>query len=467
MSDPAKFTPRLYYGRAWRLLRGDLLIFVVKMIASGLGSAVWLLSLGFIALIVLIHLGRALDLAPSILAMGEMLPRAATQAVSRPGLLPGAAGILLGSWALTVCIDALTMSAVWGLIARRIHEARAFAALAAPSDRPRRHPRARSAGALMGLASHHFVRALKLQLMSLVVRATLTALAVLLLIGVWSATTGHGALASAPAWARAIAWALPVTLWCALAILVRLTLALAAAPLMLERAGVGESLLEAAVVVSRRFVDLYRLFVFGAGLLLVPLLGYWLVLILSNFAADTPALMPVLAIARIFGDLLLAASIATLSVLFYAVLFLYFDGLNHGLLFVHGMTHDTPNARDATASGAARPLLPRPGTAMTRPNTLEDYLPREYPNIVAIDEITARPLPAPPADDALVEPSDDLFDELFDDTSDDIPGDLTDDSAGDLRDDSRDDSADDSADSEPNARPADLDSPDSDRDETP
>jgi hypothetical protein len=388
-----KFDPKFHYREAWRLLKNDLLVFLFKL-ASDLGrAALWFASVSLIGLSVVIAIRGSIDAS-----MPQLVAQLARH-LSRPAFLIGVGGLLAATWALSLCVDSLALSGIWGVFEQRVrgdaHSNESFGGrlIAGISD-------------LLRNTTRHFPRVLGLQIIGLAAQTIVALLGAMTLAGVLLATTRNGAFADASVWTRALLWALPCTMLGAFGLLVRLCVELAAAPLIIDGHSPGRAIFEAAKVVTRRFVELYRLLLFAATLLLLPLSLYWVVFIVQSLVAELPAMGPALVLFRLAADLALFVSSGIIAVLFKGALFVYYHRLVYRSQIAYyrpSMSRDavlmendkmTDIRRTSRIRSVTLPGLDSQNPArvdMTANTNLDDFLPGEYANIVSLDEIISTP----------------------------------------------------------------------------
>lgn len=360
-----KFDPKVYFWGAWHLIKQDLFIFAWKLVADAARAVISVATLVVLGVVLFVGLTGALA-APAGPIVGFELFIAD---LATPQFVIGAVGLLFCSWLVGLTIDVLTLSGIWGTFAQGAR------------GKPIRRFRT-----FFSSLSKRFPAVLSLRITTLAAQGIVGLLGLMVLVGVWGATTGDGTFAESSVWTRALLWATPLTLMAGFAALVRLTMEVAAAPLILERRSLGDAIATAAELVTRRFAQVYRLVIVAAGLLLVPLFFYWGVLIFQNLTLDMPELAPLTGMLRLVGEVVLFVTTGAIAVMFYGALFLYYA-------VEMGMIDEIPKGNRNTGKTrrldrAARRGTPNPGRVpFDRHTTIEELLPDEYPNIMTVDEV--------------------------------------------------------------------------------
>ncbi len=427
------FDPKAYYYAAWHIVKNDISLLVWKLAADFVRTVVTLGTLAFLMVVLAVQFRSVLDDAPDpIVAVDNFAASLAT-----PGFLIGAAGVVFCAWLLSLMVEVLALSGVWGALAegargRRIRPFRTFFA---------------------NLTSH-FPGVLALRITTMAAHLAMVLLGASLVIAI-ATMTGSASMADASVWLKGVLWAAPLTLLAGLVALIRLTMEIAAAPLIIEGRTLGDSILQGAVLVTRKFAQIYRLLLVAATLLLIPLFFYWGVLIFSNLTMNTPQLAPLVAIMRLAGEAFLFASAGVLAVAFYGALFVYYahqmgmiDKLPGDDDDANDTGNDDDNARQPDRSAAAgRPAHLGGGGGMPQgpedsriefdeETSLEELLPDEYPNIIPLKDVlggskadeartdeNARTDDGEPADDSGDEPAD----QQVEDTEPPLEGDKSED----------------------------------------
>lgn len=364
------FDGKPYFWAAWDVLKQDVFLIVFKFAADLLRGATVLGAVAFLAAILAFQFGGALEAdAGPVAGLTALAERLAS-----PAAIIGTVGLLFCAGLVALMIEVLVLSGVWNAFAR---------GACGENVRPLR--------TFFSGLSRHFPGVLGLRVCTIAAQITVGLLAVTVLVSIHSATTGAGAFADTSVWMRGFLWAAPLTLTGALALLVRLTMEVAAAPLVLARKPLGASILEAAGLVTRRFVPIYRLLIVAATLMLVPLVLYWGLAMLQNVGLVIPQLAPLLGLLRLAGDVMLYVSAGLVALLFYGALF-FFYARHRGLIDElpggrgdseegESAGHRLAHLKRSTDAAAQRGRGLEPGAS------LEDLLPEEYANIIALDDV--------------------------------------------------------------------------------
>jgi hypothetical protein len=228
-----------------------------------------------------------------------------TRMLGSPGFIVGATG-LMGTIALTgLALDALVTAGIWHTLAEGVR------------GRPVEWLQTAARGAARGFPSVVLLRLLS-GLSQGIVLSTGGMLVLGLVVG-FREGFGTDSLVL-----QVLALSVPLLLYAIFAALVRLTFEVASAPLFLDDCSTGEAIAEAADFAIRHLGQVYRLVVFALGLLLIPLFGYWFVLLLQNVATGSAGAMVFLGLLRVVAELALAVSTAWIGILFYGALFVYY-----------------------------------------------------------------------------------------------------------------------------------------------
>jgi hypothetical protein len=207
----------------------------------------------------------------------------------RPDFVFGALGLGFTAWLFGFALDAYTWGGVWKSTARVMSRER----LRFFSD-----------------ASESFPRALWQRAMIL-----LHDLGIVALFGTTvMATIALTSWLDSNLFASAAIWGAALTLYVALAVLIRFTASVAAAGMFIEGRSWPDAWLSAAETVVQNPVAFYRIFVLSAYALIPPLIFYYIVIFFYNFTVGT-ALAPLGEVARLFGELLMMIGFAGFLVL--------------------------------------------------------------------------------------------------------------------------------------------------------
>jgi len=174
--------------------------------------------------------------------------------------------------------------------------------------------------------------------------------------------------------APALVWAAALTLFASFAVLVRLSVEMMPGPLFLEGASFGEAMLRAARIVTGAVIEVYRVFIQAAVVLLIALLIQFAAIMIQNIALEVPGMAGIGAGIRFLGDL--TAMLGT--ALFILVMQISFIGL-YGIR--RGVIEDLQGADEPLFSfswASSRPAPP----------SLGDLMPESTPHIFELDSVT-------------------------------------------------------------------------------
>jgi hypothetical protein len=387
-----KFEPKAYFYGAWHLIKSDLFVFLWKLGADLVRAGLSIATIAMIAVVMMTGVASSMS-APKgpIFGLETFVQKLAT-----PAYIIGVAGVLFCAWLIGIMIDVLVLSGVWGMLAT--------GARGEPIERFR---------TFFANVTTHLPEVLSLRITTLAAQAIVVLLGLTAVVSITVATTGGSGFSDASIWARGLMWAVPLTLLAGLSVLIRLTMELAAAPMMLEGRSLGDSILTAAKLVTQRFSEIYRLLVVAASLLLVPLFLLWGVLIFGSLTMDVAALAPINALIRLGSEAVLFAATGAIAILFYGAVFLYYA---HEMAMIDGM----PGQDDDIGTSANQDRSDSSGRVdFDEDTTLDELLPDEYPNIIALDDVLGVPgskLGPEPDLDPKTKPDDGLSgDDVFDD----------------------------------------------------
>ncbi len=292
---------RDYFWSAWELFRRDPFVLALRI---GVDLVRWGLYLVGVTWI-----GALLASQWSALRATGMSSPAILQHFVRdvrsPEFIVGGT-VLMGTLGLTsLALDALVSAGIWHTIASGVR------------DEPVEWLRTSLRGAARG-----FPDVALLRLLSSVAQWTVAILGLTLAVGLvagFRQSFGTDSLGL-----QVIALAVPLFLYAIFAALVRLTFEVASAPMFVAGRSAGEAVGEAANFAIHHFGPLYRLVVFALGLFLIPLVGYWAVLMGQNLLGGSTRLALVFGGLRVVAELALALSTGFFSILFYGALFTYY-----------------------------------------------------------------------------------------------------------------------------------------------
>lgn len=298
-----RFDAKPYFWAAWEVVKRDFSLLVFKVGADLVRSIAVVGAAAFIFIFLTGQVGLALEAeAGPLVGLIDFAERLQT-----PQFIVGIVGLIAIASVVGFTTEVTALSGIWGTFGD------------ATRGRPVRFGRSFFEG-----VSRHFPAALGLRVCTVAAQATVALTGLSVIVALFSAATGTTWLAEQPPLVRGLFIAAPLTILSALALVVRLTLEIAAAPLIIDGRGLGASLLEAAKLVTRRFEPIYRLLLVAASLLLAPLLLYWGLLMVQNIGLIVPEVAPILGLIRLVGDALMFAAMGVITVLFYGALFFYF-----------------------------------------------------------------------------------------------------------------------------------------------
>ncbi len=261
----------------------------------------------------------------------------------RPDFIFGASGLVFCAWLFGFTLDAYTWGGVWKSTARAM---------------------AREKLSFFRDASESFPQALWQRAMIL-----LHDLGIVALFGTTvMATIALTSWLDSNIFASAAIWGAALTLYVALAVLIRFTASVAAAGMFIEGRSWPDAWLCAAETVVQNPVAFYRIFVLSAYALIPPLIFYYIVIFFYNFTVGT-ALAPLGEVARLLGELFMMIGFAGFLVLTQMGFF------------------------NAYATSRSLPELPPPapkafGRSMAhKPPTLSELLPATSPYKVNVDTL--------------------------------------------------------------------------------
>lgn len=260
-------------------------------------------------------------------------------------LVAGLCGFVAVFWLAGIVVD----SVVGGGILETIAEALDGRALGGASG-------------FFGRAGTGFLRLVGLRLIAAVARTAVSLLGLAALAAVLY-TVGVGEFfREASTLTRALFLAVPLFLYLVLELLVRATMRVAAAPLFVDELPVGEAIYEGADFLLEHFRGVYRIFAWVAGLLLLPLVAYWVVAVGTQaWGLDGP-FGPLLQSLQIVGQLTVLTAFSVAAILFDgAILALYAQSRGRLDLPATG-EEDEPESTDASSpydeSTSLEQLLP-------------------------------------------------------------------------------------------------------------
>lgn len=337
--------PSAFFKAAWRIAKRVPGVFFVRLAYDFFATFFRIATLFVVGLAFVVHFGDHLSAGHSLLSWpNEML-----QVVTRPGTIVGLAGTIFMGWMLLFAAEAMAAAGIWGAVTDVL-----------AGRQVSRFGTAIRAGVI------RFPEAVLQRIFATFVEATLFAVTIGTCIAAYAAAGklqlwfGESIVLSAATWASLL------TLLACSAVLVRLTAEFVAASLFIDGIGLGEAISRAAEAVVAHPIHLYRLFVLAAGILIAPLFGYWLAILLQNFAVNVPALSTAAMLVRMGAEMLLLAGFAAFIVMLQASFFTYYAWWNGTL--DPALLAENPVARGEVPD-------------------LEALLPKKYDVIVDVDDL--------------------------------------------------------------------------------
>ncbi len=184
----------------------------------------------------------------------------------------------------------------------------------------------------------------------------------------------YGGLATWSSASKAAMIAVPTFIFMSLWLLARLTFQIAAAPLFLDDTTVGTAIADGARFLLARLAGIYKILVFAATLLLVPLFAYWGWAMLESLWGIQTVLSPLFSAGRLVGQLVVYTATSLVAVLFYGALFAFY-AVETGAKIV-----------ESTAP-ADRPRSPERPDVYDETTRIGDLLPERSDRIVDVDEL--------------------------------------------------------------------------------
>lgn len=351
------FNPVPFYKRSWEILRRDPLVFLWKLIADLISRSGTFAVFTFVLSLLIFDFQLFLEEGNPWHAW---IDRFADLSVS-PYFIAGFAGTVFFTTLLGTTLQAFVVGGIWGLLAaglrgEPIHRGSTF----------------------LAHTWRHFPNVLALFLIRLAVRTVTICLGIAILFAIFHGYT-QGSLSNLSTFLQSFVIAGSLAFFIGWFAITRLTLEVIGAPLIIDKMSLGEAILEGAAFVVENFWAMYRLLIFSLGLLLIPLFGYWLLLMLNNLTLIWPILLPLGAVLRLGAEIFLWVSISVLGVLFYGAIFAFYrrddasieaDAVNEAASFSEGSEKSIRAAgREGQASGS-----------FDRPLSLDELLPEDSPN---------------------------------------------------------------------------------------
>ena len=231
--------------------------------------------------------------------------RAMLERMTQPGFVLAAVGLLLVATLFGFLTDALVSGGIWSTLADLTDGDDVRPVSGFFKKLPGAFPRAAGLRAVAAVGEWIVV--------------LLGGMVTVTLLGMYNLPSG---LADASLIVQAVALSVPVFFFFVLAALVRFAFMTAAAPLFIDDLSVGASIAAGARFVLEHLSGVYRLFVFAAGLLLIPLFGLWGIATIQAFAGSTAstAIFPL----RMVAQVIVYLTVSLLTVYFEAALFAFY-----------------------------------------------------------------------------------------------------------------------------------------------
>lgn len=333
------------------------------------------LAYGLIALVLIASFGTAIVTVPD--------------AFQSAAFITGVTGTAFVLWLFGMFFNAFAHS---GIYATLNHILKKSPANTPSSEAPQSDNSPNPTPSFFSNALERLDAAFGLQVISWTGRFILALLAVTLAITLFSSFPLHAAALNGSA-ATATIWAFGLALYMVLALLVRLTIELIAAPLFLDERSLSDSILHAADFVLQYPIQLYRLFVSMLSITLIPMGVYFLLLMTQNaILMFAPPLAPVGLAIRLFADLFLFISLAVVAVIFYTAVFAFY-GEQRAIWttsdlddFMHNPENSTPVFLRELFSPTKK-AINATQSDFSESATLTTLTPSENPNIITFDQV--------------------------------------------------------------------------------
>jgi hypothetical protein len=327
---------------AWKIV-GDLVVGLLRPLA-----VIWML--------VLVGVGTQVG------GLESMTPGGIAAFVDRtnPAVLgSGVAGLAASFWLIGVTFDALISGGVFASLARGLDDRRVD-----------------GFGELLECVGEGFPKVFILRVVGGAAELTMGLLGITVAIAVTVPFMSYGGLETWSTTGKVVLIAVPAFLFLSLGLLVRLTFQVAAAPLFVDDATVGEAIADGARFLVGRLAGVYRLLVFAASLLLAPLFAYWIWTLVGSLWGLQSAYAPLFSAGRLVGQVLLYTATSLLAVLFYGAIFAYYAARTGG--------HEVSMVGESGGSASASPEQVSPYDESTR---IADLLPEQSDRVVDFSEI--------------------------------------------------------------------------------
>lgn len=272
----------------------------------------------------------------------------------------GAAGLAATFWLVGITVDALVSGGVFASLARGLEDRRV-----------------EGISELLECVGEGFPKVFVLRVVGGAAEITLGLLGITVAIAVATPFMSYGGVETWSTTGKVTLIATPAFLFLSLGLLVRLTFQVAAAPLFVDDATVGEAIADGARFLVDRLAGVYRLLVFAASLLLAPLFAYWIWTMVGSLWGLQSAYAPLFSAGRLVGQVVLYTATSLLAVLFYGAIFAYYAARTGG--------PEVPIS--GAQNGSADPTVSEQTSPYDESTRLADLLPDQSDQIVDFSEI--------------------------------------------------------------------------------
>lgn len=339
-----EFEAKDYFRAGWKMVSEDPFLLVWRILIDGLR---WILVPATFLWVLFV----TQTWAEGLLTTGRPIPEIIGMTYSRVTSLPflgATVGLLIGASIFGFLIDALVTGGIWGTLARgarreNIERFSTFGSRVVPG----------------------FPKVVGLRVTSLAARWMLYLTGGALGIGLLNAFVQPGGFAEAGLGVQTLVLASSAFVFFVFVALVRLVFQAASAPLFVDDRGVVESIALGAHLVVRHLAGIYRLVIFAAGLMLVPLFAYWGALLVGNSVGPNSPWSIVTWPLEMTAQIFLLVSFSCISVVFQGALFGYWARL-------HGISTTLPGLEQGRAGDVG-------STGYTRETSLDSLLPESSP----------------------------------------------------------------------------------------
>jgi hypothetical protein len=356
-----------YFKLAWAMVRRDPWLVGWRLAADLFSAAARPLTLIWLLLVAGGWTARRVSAGESEFAAAQAL----LERITQPSFVFAAGGLLLVATLAGFLTDALVSGGIWSTLSD----------LATGDD-------VRPLNSFFGHLSEAFPKAAGLRALAAIGEWTVILMGGLVTVTLIDLYARPSALAEASIFVQALIVTVPVFVFFVFAALVRFAFMAAAAPLFVDGVSVGTAIARGARFVIEHLSGVYRLFVFAAGLLLIPLFGLWAISTIQAFAGSTAsaAIMPL----RLIAQAIVYLSVSVLTLYFEAALFAFYARSE-------GRSSPFEYFADSDSSPDELPASSTSG-GYSRDTTLPDLYPRDPDaGIVSIDDL---PLDADLPDEA-------------------------------------------------------------------